>query len=353
MVKKIFLSVSIVILAGLVLFLYLYFADDYKTVDDPFVFVPNAELTKSNLFPVDKLEVSNESSSSVKLTWEFADRKMLMAEDEPIEYSALSGFRIYRDGYWMTDVGKNARKLIDADLLPDTKYSYAVSPLTFDNKIEGESSDIVEITTVESNLSVSKYTVLPIGKLLVEGDSVAAGQRAMNGMGWADQVAKSVLTNSGSFTNDAVSGSLSADVLSRIKAKNNLETYDAVAIAVGLNDLYGSSQEIGNVSLYEYKKNISNIVDTIGTGDHKTVVLIGIPYYRDCCGSEKSFIKVDSWNKGLAEIALHRSLLYVDIYNLMLREGADNLMDDVLHPNQEGHNVIAKEVISKISQQSQ
>lgn len=352
MKKKLFLAI-VLFLFGWGIFMLFRNPDQNP---DAFRLRVDQNITTSNLFAPTNVRITSVSDTVAEISWDFDHKEIVSEGSQPSEYAKLSGFRIYRDGYWYRDIAIGRTSFLDKGLLPATAYSYTISALTFDNKIEGEKSKVAVFNSANYKPRVAKISLDNLSGMLIDGDSITAGQKALEGRGWANQLRERLQSKYGGlkFTNNAVSGSLANDVRTRVAAyydessnSAELRSYGLYVFAVGINDLYGESKANGNESLYDYKETIKKIVADVSKYAQNGIVLVGITFYKDCCANSLS--KVEAWNRGLQEIALEEKLVYVDVFSEM-KPRADEVMEDILHPNQLGHDLIANKVWEQINQ---
>jgi acyl-CoA thioesterase I len=304
------------------------------------------KLTQSNLYAPTNVKLDKVIGSVAIITWKFEMSEMSLEANVPPQYAALSGFRIYRDGYWYTDVDLNKRNFIDTSLFAGDSYGYEVAPLTFDNKIEGTKSETLLVSIPKDEIRQSvQFSKKEISRYLAEGDSISEGQRAVKGRGWVDQVADSIKAKNGSIEleNQSITGVLSSDIVGRIEKETLDFSPDLVSISVGLNDLYGASSPLGNVSMFQYKDNLSKSIKASKPSENRLIFLTAITLYKGCCDTETN--KLIAWNKAIRDVAFENGAVYVDVAAAMTKNGKYELIEDILHPYQKGHDVIAKEVI--------
>lgn len=297
--------------------------------------------TKSDLYSPRDLKVEKMDDDKVLLTWNF-DRKEFTVDDGlPAEYGILSGYRIYKDGYWHKDVPITTKKFIDEDLYPNESYRYSVSALTFDNKIEGTKSTEIIYKTDNFPLNTVQFPIKPVKKYLAEGDSITVAENLPKGEGWAEMVADNFgLT----IFNKAVSGSTSFSVDDRISDEVKEIDPDLVTIAVGVNDIFVQNDAMGNVSMSSYHDNLKSIIKKINADKKRDVVLLNI-FYINCC-EEKHL----AWDKEIKGIANALGVLYVDVSSPMIDNGGKALLTGDLHPNSDGHKVISEVAVGALKQ---
>lgn len=310
----------------------------------------NDSLTQSTYYPPENIEIQNTGSTSITLSWQLPEKQVSLPKPAAPEYANLSGFRIYRDGFWLTDLSKESRRFSDSYLYPSESYSYQIATLTFDNKIEGILSHPIAKTISATELHTPiPYTKTSVTKYLAEGDSITLGQRAAKEQGWVDTVSKNL---NNSFATQSIntgsSGAISSDILGRIESDISENSPDLITIAIGINDLVAASSKLGNYPLLLYQKNVEQIIQKSQPSPSRLVLLLNI-YNFDCCINpltDKN--KLAIWNKALKGVAYANKVQIVDVASAMKTQGDLKLLDDPLHPNQQGHDIIAQAVINQI-----
>jgi len=293
----------------------------------------SSDLTSSNLYAPNNLKVDKIGSESAELTWNFKATHLVTEKGVAPEYANLSGYRIYRDGYWYLDLSGAEKSFLDTDLYPGKNYTYEISALTFDNKIEGQKSEKLEIKTGGEVTPIINN--LKIGTVLIEGDSIARGQRANPGDGWADQVGV-WLTKKGSkkIINDAKDNTFSSDLQKRIGSELDVVKPDMLIIGVGMNDLFAGNGNYSSYSLGEYLNNYEEILQ-LCSGLNIKVVIVGIT------PAKGKLEKVAVWNSALEDLAYNTNSIYIPTDYLSEKD-----LIDSIHPSQEAHNEMAQKMIS-------
>ena len=323
----------------------------YKDISEPrekFLITFDNELLHSNLYPPKNVQISSVSNSSVKISWNFENKELVVPEGMAREYAILSGFRVYRDGYWLTDVPKADKSYIDTGLYADN-YTYSVSALTFDNKIEGLKTVSVSNDSNSESKNDVNFPKNKFSSYLAVGDSITLGQRAATGNGWVDQVGfyLSKQNPKVKIINKGVSGAFAATVKESISEYIPEYNPDLVTIAIGINDFSANSRDIGNYSQAEFRDHLRTII-SLANPKERSVLLLNI-YHIECCfDSISNTDKRLVWNKLIRDIANESGVVLVDVSGAMGDKGGKILLDDALHPNQAGHNLIAKTVIDAI-----
>lgn len=331
--KKILIIIFLIICLTVTITLSIRHSDKPTVTKERYNLTFDTDLTTSNLYPPDSLKVVSLSSESAQLSWNFKNMNLIVPSDNPKEYANLSGYRIYRNGYWYLDLSGPTKSFLDTDLYPGKTYTYEASALTFDNKIEGQKSEILSVVTTGSAAPAKNN--LEIGTVLVEGDSIARGQRANPGDGWADQVG-AWLTKKGSLeiVNDAKDNTFSSDLEKRIGVELTLVKPNLVIVGVGMNDMFAGNGNLSAYSLGEYLENYKEIVQLCWE-QGATVVIVGITPAK-----EKSE-KVAVWNSALEDLAYNTNSIYIPTDYLSEKD-----LIDSIHPSQEAHNEMAQKIIS-------
>lgn len=313
---------------------------------EPFNIVFDESLTHSNLYAPKNLKIKAKGKDSVEVSWDLDDKQLQVNSGVPWEFAVLSGFRIYRDGYWYKDVSKDIKKFVDDKLYPNETYSYSISALTFDFKIEGQKNAKTEAETPESSLKEVNFPVSDIKSYLSEGDSVTEAKNIAEGLSWVGIVAGYLKQNGHDVevSHMAVAGSTAGSVDDRIGREVESINPDMVTIAVGVNDIVGASRDIGNISMSDFRDHLRSIIAKTKSGRDRNVALLNI-FYITCC-SEKRV----AWDKVVRDVANEYGVLYIDVSTPIIQNGGKELLAGDLHPNAAGHKVIAGAVIEKLDQ---
>jgi lysophospholipase L1-like esterase len=80
------------------------------------------------------------------------------------------------------------------------------------------------------------------------------------------------------------------------------------------------------------------------------VVLANIYLFKAALQDQNLFRKVQAWNKSLRDLAYTRQIVYADVFSKMNENGGEKLLDDLLHPNTEGHRIISESVLDALNQ---
>lgn len=331
--KKFLLIILLIILTPAFFF---YFSSKQKkeVIPGDYKVEFSNDLLSSNLYSPNNLKIKSLTSNSAEMAWDFNNMNLVTGEGVPQQYAALSGYRVYRNGQWYVDILNLNKSFLDTDLYPGKSYSYQISALTFDNKIEGQLSEKLEIVAKEGN-TVSTKNNLNIKNVLIEGDSITDGHQANPGQGWADQV-RVWLTRNGSenIYKYSKQGTYAHDIRDRIGAELDVTKPNLVIIGVGMNELFAGVTKITNISLREYLGNYKKIIQ-LCSERNITVVIVGITPAK---GKSE---KVKVWNSALEDLAYNTNSIFIPTDYL-----SETMLMDSIHPNQEAHNEVAQKIIS-------
>lgn len=314
----------------------------------------------SNLYSP-QIRGENITGSEITIVWDFERKELVPKRGLDHKYTELTGFRVYRDGFWFTDVPKERNSVTDAGLFPGESYKYKVVALTFDNKVEGRSSEEIEVKTLAGDPNpIINFPKVHHKVTLVEGASVAFGMSAGGKPGWADLVAR-YLTKRGSrdlhLFNKAIRGSFSYEVADRLGGEVKELNPDLVMVdTAGINDLTPSGSALlanrGFLSMLDFRKNIEKMIESIQPSDRRALILVNINYFdfklrgKDYGG--RLHRKRAAWNKTVRDVANERGLILVDVEKALIDNGGIELLNDTLHPNGEGHAIMAGAIIGAI-----
>jgi lysophospholipase L1-like esterase len=202
-------------------------------------------------------------------------------------------------------------------------------------------------------------------RVLVFGDSITQGFWDTNG-GWADRIKQHYMQgviqeddfNRHDIVNLGVSGDLSDHVASRIEneAKARGRSNLAFVIAIGVND--SQVRDGANFSDTDrYKSNLEQILKTTRQFSEK-VLFVGLTpaveerttpvSWGDYVYTNERILEFDAV---LKEFCQKNKLPYVEIFQpFQETQKTLELMQDGLHPNNEGHQLIADLVRAKLEE---
>jgi len=174
--------------------------------------------------------------------------------------------------------------------------------------------------------------------IYIFGDSIAAGQGCDEGKSWPTLLQNSLKDTK--IINGSFGGDTTADILQRFEVKNP----DLIIFAVGMNDSSDFEGE-KRVSLADFEKNIKKLIGLCG----KTkMAFVGLT-----CADENKTItpieeyrnkEIEKYNEKLKEICKQHKILFINIFDRWIKRNYKKLLDDGLHPNVEGHKLLAEQI---------
>jgi lysophospholipase L1-like esterase len=197
-------------------------------------------------------------------------------------------------------------------------------------------------------------------KILAFGDSIAYGFNDPDG-GWVTHLRQdldAVNAKTGyvhTAFNLGISGDKTADLLLRLepetKARIGYKNDYRLVIAIGTNDAIQSTEDrTPEVTDEEFRKNYSQIIATAKTLISKTYVCSLPPVDERVWPMEWSpgrgydNKRIDTFNAIIAELAKAADVPVIDLHAAFTEHDASKLLDDGLHPNTKGHQLIFRTI---------
>ena len=197
--------------------------------------------------------------------------------------------------------------------------------------------------------------------LYVFGDSIAYGAFDTVG-GWVQRIRAKI--DSRNITEDdywvylanvSISGNTSTDLLERFEIEylNRKSDDEQIFIfAIGINDSYVFN-ETGEpiISLEQYKNNLSSLYDATSKYGNK-IAFVGltpvdeskvnpVPWRTEISYFNSS---VAQYNAALKEFAATKQVPFIDMWQAFNELNYTALLSDGLHPNNEGHELMAAKI---------
>lgn len=195
-------------------------------------------------------------------------------------------------------------------------------------------------------------------RVLLFGDSIAFGKNDPEFGGWAGRLRKYLdcKENKNVFINLSVSWETSKGLLSRIERETKVRIRNRppedflIIIAVGIND---SLIRVGETNPFTpekiFRRNIKKIIQiSKNLGVH--ILIVGLlPVYEKKTSpfKDNSFYsndKIEIYNQILGECAKKEEVLFKGFLPGWKSKRLDKLLDDGLHPNKKGHEMIYGEM---------
>lgn len=188
---------------------------------------------------------------------------------------------------------------------------------------------------------------------LLFGASTTHGESDYECGGWQNHLRKLLDTKEKGrhFYNLAIPGDTSADLLKRIKSetlvrlRNKPKKEWTIMVSIGIND---SRLENGepNVSLDQYQKNVSRILEITETLAHQTIWIGSQPVIEHTCNPFKKHLffyneRIKDYSHAAEVICNTKNVPFINLFSeLENRPDLEKLSDDGLHPNKHGHLVM-------------
>ncbi len=203
-------------------------------------------------------------------------------------------------------------------------------------------------------------------RIICIGDSITEGYLDSKGLGWPGRLALKLSEEKPmhyQVNNLGIGNDHSANVQRRIFGEVCQRTPDFLIIGVGINDMqdliirngqsYGTSQSL-NWSEMNWRK----ILDTVKKQQLITLVwgllpvdpdFMPLKYDPDTYGFEAYDYRnedIEAYNKMLQSLCKTYDIPFLDVYNDWQNRNLKDLMDDGLHPNDMGYDLLANQIYS-------
>ena len=208
-------------------------------------------------------------------------------------------------------------------------------------------------------------------RVLVFGDSITQGYWDVNG-GWVniirkhyDQIQLQDLDHNDepTFFNLGISADNSKDILGRVEAEIQARTRShhpvkpVILIQIGIND---SSKEPTDpqISPAEYEANLDKLIDIVDPLSSK-IVLVGL----SACNEARTLpvawgeyysnnTDIEKYEQIMKSVAERKNVDHIAVFQ-QFKEGLDgglDLLEDGLHPNTDGHQLMADIILPKLEE---
>ncbi len=203
-------------------------------------------------------------------------------------------------------------------------------------------------------------------RILIFGDSVTQGFWDTEG-GWANRIRRyydeKVLSSQNydlpTIFNLGVSGNTSEDLLVRFENEVKVRIYEEVAIviAIGVNDSRIDSG-INYSSPENYTKNLAELL-AIAERYTKKILFVGLTPCVDSHSNPVSWdetvgytsTNITAFDAALNEFCTQNKIKFVEILEpFTAAQSKTELLPDSLHPNNQGHQLIADLVLPKLQE---
>jgi lysophospholipase L1-like esterase len=203
-----------------------------------------------------------------------------------------------------------------------------------------------------------------MAKIIVFGDSIAHGVGDTKEGGWVqklknflDEETLSESENKYTIYNLGVPGNTTEDLLGRFEFETEQglkgdEENLVFIFAIGINDSqFIHSKNNLRFSLEEYRKNLEKLLDLAKNFSSKIIFLgltpvdetktTPIPWNVD-----KSYMNeyIQKFDNTLRQFCEENKVYFVEIFKSFTENDYNKLLEDGLHPNTEGHNIIFRAI---------
>lgn len=203
-----------------------------------------------------------------------------------------------------------------------------------------------------------------MAKILIFGDSIAHGAWDTEKGGWVqriknflDEETLSESENEHIIYNLGVSGDTTEDLLERFEfeTKQRLKEDDEELIfifAIGVNDSqFIHSKDALRFSPEEYRDNLNELLNLAKKFSSK-IVFVGLTPVDETKTSpipwnvDKSYKNdyIKRFNDVLSNFCEEKEVYFIEIFEYLIKEDYQSLLEDGLHPNSEGHKKIFEAV---------
>ncbi|NOQ55587.1 MAG: hypothetical protein GQ477_02145 [Nanohaloarchaea archaeon] len=201
--------------------------------------------------------------------------------------------------------------------------------------------------------------------ILVFGDSIAWGAWDSRG-GWVDRLKNFVYEKNINLTdykdydctiyNLGISGNTSENIAARLdietKSRLSKNEENIILFAIGINDsAFIKSKDDNWIPIKSFEKNIQKIIDIPNKIVTKIICLNinpvqenktnPIPWETDIYYKNEN---IKQYNNSISKICSENNVECIDIFELFSKSNPNQLLEDGLHPNTEGHKLIFETV---------
>lgn len=200
-------------------------------------------------------------------------------------------------------------------------------------------------------------------RILIFGDSITYGAWDTSG-GWADRLKQwahkrtieSTSTDKIQVLNLGIGGDTSTGVLKRleaeVEARYSASWPFAFIFAIGTNDERVKNGQI-ETPLEEFKQSIQGIIDAARKHTDK-ILFIGLPPLAENTVSfkdqEYSDKRIAEYEHAAREIVQSSGLPFIEVRSAFEGSSENLFSDDKLHPNDDGHAILADIIVPAVEE---
>ncbi|MBR1601223.1 MAG: SGNH/GDSL hydrolase family protein [Alphaproteobacteria bacterium] len=191
------------------------------------------------------------------------------------------------------------------------------------------------------------------------GDSIAHGFCDSQDLGWFARMGKIILskkTNPYLFSNLAYMGDNIADTANRAHAEILSRKFDLIIISIGINDLRRRKNSNSELDFSEGLRIMywNKLLDIIKQTNAKAVVTDLLPIIENRYMPEANLTRLNSdvirYNAIIEDICKQRNISFFARYERWQHYNLENIYEDAIHPNSQGHQIIAQEMFTFLEQ---
>lgn len=195
-------------------------------------------------------------------------------------------------------------------------------------------------------------------RILIFGDSITYGYNDIEG-GWAERLRMTPVfeETDHSVYPLGISGDTTEGVLKRFEVEAAVRFRDEksfIVLAIGTNDCqYLKSEKKNRFATGEFRSNYSKLI-ALAKKHGAGVLILGLPPVDEVASKvvseDKSWFELRTFelNMIIKELAEKEFIPFVDIMKLFEENGGKALLDDGLHPNTKGHELIYGSVSKRL-----
>lgn len=195
-------------------------------------------------------------------------------------------------------------------------------------------------------------------QILIFGASITQGFWDREG-GWTHRLRKYIdnlylegkLKEDWNVFNLGISGNTSVDLLKRINfetMQRSLSKIDLIIISIGLNDSqFVNTKKIIRVEPRKFEENLTTIFKIMKKYADKILFLGLTPVDESKVdpipwASERSYknVLINKYNRVAQRLCKKKEVFFIDIFNRWMKIDYKKLLEDGVHPNSEGHQLI-------------
>lgn len=185
------------------------------------------------------------------------------------------------------------------------------------------------------------------------GDSIGHGYCDDKDLGWFARFGKMLLSDGEVqclFNNMTQAGDNIADTTNRVIAEVLSRHFDLIIVSTGINDLRRRQNSELQLDFSDGARIMywNKLLDILALSKAKIVVLDLLPVIENRYMEEATLVRynsdVEHYNRIIEGICRERSINFFARYDKWKNRNLEALYADALHPNAEGHQILAEEV---------